>query len=136
MPPPVESKPRVEKVSGQRRERFWFPGSAWEPQELQALPADHEAEPPRQCGPRQSLGPRRRIVHGVGRGDIGQLSIGRSLTDVPKRRSRRPKLLESCGLEIPRQQLPDFILVDSVRELSVCRPGGANDTKDVSIPID
>ena len=44
----------------QRRERYWFPGSAWEPHGLRALPADHEAEPPRQCGPRQSLGPRRR----------------------------------------------------------------------------
>ena len=42
---------------------IWFPGSAWEPNELQALPAElslvnrlREAEPPRQCVPRQSLG--------------------------------------------------------------------------------
>src|SRR5436190_13827698 len=45
---------------------FWFPGSAWEPTTGEALPRGSyrrfidwalEAEPRRQCGPRQSLGP-------------------------------------------------------------------------------
>src|SRR6266446_3080930 len=34
----------------------WFPGSAWEPTGLEALP--YEAEPLAQCVPRQSLGTR------------------------------------------------------------------------------
>ncbi len=51
----------------------WFPGSAWEPKELQALPADaslvpkaQEAEPPRQCVPRQEPG-NERVRGGVKR---------------------------------------------------------------------
>ncbi len=48
---------------------IWFPGSAWEPNALQAPPAEaslvprtREAEPPRQCVPRQEPGNER--VHG------------------------------------------------------------------------
>ncbi len=57
------------------RENFtlWFPGSAWEPKELQALPAEasliprtREAEPPRQCVPRQEPG-NERVRGGVER---------------------------------------------------------------------
>ena len=52
---------------------IWFPGSAWEPNELQALPAvaslkptTREAEPRRQCVPRQEPG-NERIRGGVQR---------------------------------------------------------------------
>ena len=52
---------------------FWFPGSAWEPNELQALPAEllfdrrlREAEPPRQRVPRQEPG-NERVRGGVQR---------------------------------------------------------------------
>ena len=55
----------------------WFPGSAWEPNELQALPAElwfdsrlREAEPPRQCVPRQEPGNER-----VSGGDQREVSL-------------------------------------------------------------
>src|SRR6266478_4296684 len=42
--------------AARRRTDSWFPGSAWEPTALEALPP--EAEPRAQCVPRQSLGTR------------------------------------------------------------------------------
>ena len=61
---------------------IWFPGSAWEPNELQALPAvaslkptTREAEPRRQCVPRQEPG-NERIRGGVQREMLNFSTVG------------------------------------------------------------
>ncbi len=70
-----------------RNATIWFPGSAWEPDELQALPAAMsldrrllEAEPPRQCVPRQEPG-NERVRGGVRRESrkILKLSLANSI---------------------------------------------------------
>ena len=71
-----------------RGKRSSFPGSAWERGAWQALPAERtrrEAEPPRQCVPRRSLGTRANLRAAPGNG-APVASVGHNLGRVKRGR--------------------------------------------------